>query len=120
MSPENKDEANTEFTIQVPTGIVSFLIKTIIICVTVAISIGILVSSIPKIPETEQNKLIWIGFIQNPNVLWKLSILEEQKGNFKKAINYMELAIGLMEMNGASEKYLNKYEQRLKLLESKI
>jgi hypothetical protein len=47
-----------------------------------------------------------------------LSIKEEESGKIKNAIIYIEAAIGLMQMNGASEKNIEKY--RSKLIKLKI
>jgi hypothetical protein len=73
----------------------------------------------PKIPETQRNKLILLSLVQNPDVLWKLSIMEEEKGNNKNAVTYIEAAIGLMEMYGASDQSLRKYQERLEKINSK-
>jgi hypothetical protein len=45
--------------------------------------------------------------------------LEEAKGKSENASKYIEIAIGLMEMHGSSEGYLEKYRQRLKKLNTK-
>ena len=78
-----------------------------------------MIAEMPWIPETERNKLILLSFFQNPYVLWKLSVIEEENGNVKAATSYMEAAIGLMEMNGASDRALEKYQERLEKINSK-
>jgi hypothetical protein len=97
-----------------------FFYKVIIIFVAVNFTLYLSLPDIPKIPETERNKLIFISLIQNPYVFWNLSIKEEESGKFKNAIIYIEAAIGLMEMNGASEKYIEKYRSKLIKLKSQI
>jgi len=97
-------------------SILIFIIKTIIVSFAIIISLIIFIPDIPRIPETEENKLILLSFIQNPYVLWRLSELEELKGRKENAIKYMEAAIGLMEMNNASEKTIIKYRERMIIL----
>ena len=46
-------------------------------------------------------------------------MIEEENGNVKAATSYMEAAIGLMEMNGASDRALEKYQERLEKINSK-
>lgn len=119
---ENKDEHQKEFSLDFSKGIPNFLVKTIVVTVALTFAMGYLIESIPtiKIPETEKNKLIFLSFIQNPYVLWRLSLVEEEKGNFKKASVLIEAAIGLMEMNGASDKALKKYQDRLEKLKESL
>ena len=94
-------------------GVQTFFVKTIIASVAIVTSFSFLIPEIPRIPETEQNKLILLSFIQNPYVLWRLSEIEEAKGKNENASKYLEAAIGLMEMHGASEKTTEKYRVRL-------
>ena len=129
MSPEekiNKDQIPNTLSKNSDNDIVNFLIKIIIVVSLVTASIEYLLPSksdldklLPKIPETERNKLIMMSFIQNPYVLSSLATMEEEKGNFKKAADFLEAAIGLMEMHGASEKSLKKYQGRLDKLKNK-
>jgi hypothetical protein len=48
----------------------------------------------------------------------KLSDFEKDKGNLKDATILMEAAISLMEMHGASEKSIKKYQDKLSELNS--
>ena len=93
--------------------LVPFIMKTLIIFTIFFVSLG---AFIPKFHETERNKLILLSFIQNPYVLWRLSLIEENAGNKVKAEMYLEAAIGLLEMNGASEKTLSNYHSKLNTL----
>jgi hypothetical protein len=52
-------------------------------------------------------------------VLWRLSLIEEEKGDVKNAITFMEAAISLMEMNGAADGSIKKYHDRLSMLTKK-
>jgi hypothetical protein len=111
MSNISTDSNNEGFDFS--TGIPSFIVKTVIVSMATVLSLSALLPDIPRIPETERNKLILLGLIQNPNVLWKLSELEEAKGKFTNSITYMEAAIGLLEMNDAREITVKKYQARL-------
>ena len=117
----NKDDRNDNV-LDFSKGIPNFILKTVIVTIGVIFAISVLtpeLPELPKIPETEKNKLILLSFVQNPNILWRLSVLEEEKGNIKNASSYLEAAIGLLEMNGASDKSLKKYQERLEKLNSK-
>lgn len=114
---ENTNAENKEFMkIKITESLVPFIFKTLVVFVFIAITI---VATVPRYHETERNKLILISFIQNPYVLWELSLIEERKGSNAKAVVYLEAAIGLLEMNGASEKALLKYQNKLNALKNK-
>jgi hypothetical protein len=123
MTGEKKANENInnvdEPSIDLPLEIKNFLAKAVIVSIAVVVSLSFLIPDLPKIPETEQNKLLLLSFVQNPYVLWRLSELEESKGKNENASKYMEAAIGLMEMHGATEKSLEKYRDRLIRLKSK-
>ena len=119
MSNEIKDHNKTDNSFDFLTGVPIFILKTGIVTIAITFLINNLLPELPKIPETERNKLILLSLVQNPYVLWKLSIIEEEKGNNIKAATYIEAAIGLMEMNGASDKSLRKYQERLEKINSK-
>ena len=113
----NKDSENKElFKSRLTESLTPFILKTLVVFMFIAVTIS---ATIPKFHETERNKLILISFIQNPYVLWELSLIEERGGNNMKAIVYLEAAIGLLEMNGASEKALLKYQNKLNTLKNK-
>lgn len=95
----------------------NFILKTIIISTAIIMMADFLLPDLPKIPKNEREKLFLLGFIQNPSVLWKLSVAQEEKDNIKEAITYMELSIGLLEMHGAPDKFLFKYNERLQFLQ---
>ena len=91
-------------------SLVPFIFKTFIVFLFIGATI---ITTFPKYRETERNKLILLSFIQNPYVLSELSSIEEHGGNNAKAVVYLEAAIGLLEMNGATEKALLKYQSKL-------
>lgn len=74
--------------------------------------------SISKTLEQEKSKIILASFIQNPVALYKLSEFDEKDGKIGKAILEIELAIGLLEMHGASASTISKYQERIAFLKS--
>ncbi len=122
MSNEPKQKEESDVSFDFSTGIKSFILKTVIVTVATIITINSVIPELPelpRVPETERNKLILLSFVQNPYVLWRLSAIEQEKGNVKNASSYLEAAIGLMEMNGASDQSLKKYRERLEKINSK-
>jgi len=113
------ENTENDIKIELSRNLLNFIFKTIVVTTAFTLSISILAPDMPKIQESEKNKLILLGFVQNPFVLWRLSVLQEEKGNLKNATTYMEAAIGLMEMHGASDKSLKKYKDRLNELSPK-
>lgn len=96
-------------------GFPNFLIKLASISVAVVLVVGFLA---PNFPETQRNKLVLLGLVQNPYVLLELSQLEEHRGRLDKAVLYTSAAIGLLEMHGASDKVIARYQLRVKHLNS--
>jgi len=123
---ENYDYKETDkeiLEIKIDKSIFTFIIKAVVVGLIFLFVIKYLFGNIkfpeiPKIPETEKNKLILLSFVQNPYVLLRLSQIEIENKNYTKAQIYLESAIGLMEMHGASDKALLKYENELKNLKS--
>lgn len=66
--------------------------------------------------EQEKSKIILTSFIQNPVALYKLSEFNEKDGKISKAILDVELAIGLLEMHGATSATIAKYQDRIAYL----
>jgi hypothetical protein len=63
--------------------------------------------------KDERNKLYALSFVQNPAALFKASEIEERNGKLSNAIRDVELAIGLLEMNGADKQVIKRYNDRL-------
>ena len=63
--------------------------------------------------KDDKTKLYALSFIQNPAALYKVSEIEERNGKLSNAIRDMELAIGLLEMNGADKQVIKRYNDRL-------
>ena len=103
------------------TPLILYITKALIATICVIIVIKAITPKLPdlRIPETERNKLILISFIQNPYVLSRLAKLEELKGNKNGAARYLEAAIALVEMNGAPDRVILKYQKELELLRKK-
>ena len=114
----NDQESPQDESINFSQGMPNFILKTVIIVFAFVFALNAVIPDIPKIPETQRNKLILLSFIQSPYVLWKLSDFERDKGNLKDATVLMEAAISLMEMHGASEKSIKKYQDKLSELSS--
>ena len=95
-------------------NIKNFFYKVIIIIGAIIFLLNYLT---PKNIESDKNKLYLISLIQNPRILWELSLIEEEKNNLHKAKRYMKAAIGLIEMNQSNETIYYKYLKRLKDLE---
>ena len=113
------NDSKVNNTLDLSKGLPNFIIKTFVIVFSITFALSALVPEFPKIPETERNKLMLLSFIQNPYVLWRLSVIEEEKGDVKNAITFMEAAISLMEMNGAADGSIKKYHDRLSMLTKK-
>ena len=74
--------------------------------------------SISSVLEQEKSKAIILSFVQNPVVLYKLSEFDEKEGKIIKAILDVEVAIGLLEMHGATASTIAKYQARINHLKS--
>ena len=75
---------------------------------------------IKNIYNDEQNKIIILSFIQNTVALENMAERDVSKNNFKDAILKYQLAIGLFEMHGANEKYINDCEIKIANLSKKV
>jgi len=97
-----------------------FILKSIIFVLSIYFVSLIIVPSFPKIPDNERNRLLIVSFIQNPHILYKLSVLKEDAGDISNSILFMESAIGLLEMNGASNSVIERYNKRLITIRLKL
>jgi len=113
---QNDTNAQVKDGIDFSKGLPNFIVKTAVVSIAIVLSLGALLPDAPRIPETDRNKLILLSFIQNPNVLWKLSSLEVARGKKDNAISYLEAAIGLIEMHGGSEKAIIRYQEQIDVL----
>ena len=72
-----------------------------------------------KINE-KQNQFYFLGLVQNPAAFYRSSEIHEANGRLDKAIRDMDLAIGLLEMNGANQTVIERYTNRLSMLRKQI
>ena len=72
-----------------------------------------------KINE-KQNQFYLLGLVQNPAAFYRSSEIHEANGRLDKAIRDMDLAIGLLEMNGANQTVIERYTNRLSMLRKQI
>lgn len=56
----------------------------------------------------------------NPAVHWRVSFVDEKAGRIREAMDEIELAIGLLEMNKADKSVLDRYTRRLEELKRKL
>ena len=110
---------------------IMFGVKAIIVAILVAIVLDTLIPDFSGVRDDlsqksaalkvgvdnalkdDKTKLYALSFIQNPAALYKVSEIEERNGKLSNAIRDMELAIGLLEMNGADKQVIKRYNDRL-------
>ena len=121
MKTEIDDFDKSSDNLFLKTDIGKFFVKSLIVVAMIFGGIYFLIpdARVFKGLETDQNKYIALTLIQNPRILWKMSETDESKGNLPNAIRDMEVAIGLLEMHGASLDVLEIYQNRLQALENK-
>jgi hypothetical protein len=68
--------------------------------------------------SSDINRLYLKGLINNPEVFWKTSELNERRGRLDDAVNDLQLGIALLELQNASSATLRKFNVRLNHLES--
>ena len=102
-------------------GLGAFAIKAGIVLVVLLILADLLLPDFSELKKLEspKTKLLLLSFVQNPQALFKISEIEEDEGKTDNAIREMELAVGLLEMHGASKQVIQKYADRIKYLKSK-
>lgn len=70
--------------------------------------------------ENDRSRLRLAGFLsRNPYVHYRVSVLEENAGRLDRAIEEVELALGLFELSPANNLAKDKYQRRLNELNSK-
>lgn len=70
--------------------------------------------------EREKNQIFLTSLVSNPVALYKFSEIDEKNGKMNKAIHDIEMAIGLLEMHGAHASVIERYQERLQQLRSRI
>jgi hypothetical protein len=120
------------------TNYVAFAIKTIILAIVVSLAIVYMAESIMsmvveavdlqpvktrlrKVTDDERVKIRLKGFLTtNPAVHYRVSQIEEQRGNLANAIDEIELAVGLLELHSSDRSAKDRYMARLKELKRKL
>lgn len=70
--------------------------------------------------ENDRSRLRLAGFLsRNPYVHYRVSVLEENAGRLDRAIEEIELALGLFELSPANNPARDKYQRRLNELNRK-
>jgi hypothetical protein len=70
--------------------------------------------------QNDRSRLRLAGFLsRNPYVHYRISVLEENAGRLDRAIEEIELALGLFELSPANNPARGKYQQRLNELNNK-
>lgn len=70
--------------------------------------------------RNEQARIQLTGLLTtNPYVYWRVSEIMEQKGDIERAIEQMQLAIGLFELHPSDKEARQRYAARLKKLQKK-
>jgi hypothetical protein len=104
-----------------PSGIISFLLKSIIVAVLFLLVSKMLLPNTKEIREQwkdfsskRDNQALVFSFIQNPVALTISGERDFEHKNYSDAALKFELAIGLLEMHGASPTTIGPYQERFK------
>jgi len=112
-------------------GLVSFALRATIVAIVIAGAISAFLPDIQSLKQVLrgevkralQNESVRIRLTgiatNNPAVHWRMSLIEESRGNFDLAVTEIELAIGLLELHSANKAVIDRYDGRLKELERK-
>lgn len=126
VQPKTDDHASSN-------DYLDFAIKTVIAVVVVSFGLGILVSivataidlapvktSIRKAANEERTRIRLKGLLTtNPAVHYRISEIEEGKGNLRNAIEEIELGIGLLELHSTDRAAKERFARRLNSLKAK-
>jgi len=101
---------------------VDFSIKAAIVVILIALMIKSVSPDMDKWRKLDNpmTTLMLLSLVNNPRALLKASEIEEGEGKLDQAVREMELAVGLLEMHGASEQTLSIYQNRLEKLRSRL
>lgn len=100
-------------------GIAMFIIKSTIVAVLFFSVVTMLLPNIKDIRQNwaefsskKENKALLLSFIQNPVALTISGERDIEKRNYADAALKFELAVGLLEMHGASPTVIQPYQTR--------
>ena len=104
------------------TNILDFSIKAAIVVVLIALMIKSISPDMDRWRKLDNPKttLMLLSLVNNPRALLKVSEMEESEGKLDQAVREMELAVGLLEMHGASGQTVAFYWDRLEQLKSRL
>jgi hypothetical protein len=130
ISPKEEYAARPEDRATPTSGLVPFALRATIVAIVIAGTISALLPEVPDFrPRIESIKralreesvrVRLTGLLtNNPAVHWRMSQIEEGKGNLATAIIEIELAIGLLELHSANKSVVDRYSNRLKELQAK-
>ena len=120
MTNSNNTE-NVEIQVAFPlTQLLTFAIKVLIVVVALVIGARMMTPELPEIKDTPTNRLLLIGWINNPYVLTQMSVIQEESGNFEKSLMLAEAALGLQKMHNPNEQTYKEYADRIKALKIKM
>ncbi len=108
-------------------GLVPFALRAMIVAIAIAGAIAALlpdirpsIESLKRALREESVRVRLTGLLtNNPAVHWRMSQIEEGKGNLANAIIEIELALGLLELHSANKSVVDRYSNRLKELQAK-
>ena len=112
-------------------GLVPFAMRATIVAIVIVGAISaflpdlqslkqILRGEVKRALQNEAVRIRLTGIVtNNPAVHWRMSLIEESRGNFDLAVTEIELAIGLLELHSASKVVIDRYAGRLKELKEK-
>ena len=114
MSASNEKNPLKQFALKIAIGL-----GLVVIFINIVLpDFSALGKSIGNTLEKDKNKVILLSFVQNPAALYKISEFDEKEGKIIKAILDIEMAIGLLEMHGATSTTISKYQARITYLKS--
>lgn len=97
-----------------------FLVKTLIVVIMFFSGVAILLPNTKDMREhwnefisKKENRALVFSFIQNPVALTMSGERDMERKNYEEATLKFELAVGLLEMHGASPATLKTYQARL-------
>ena len=127
ISPGGENAAQSKDRATPASGLVPFALRATIVAIAIAGAISALlpdisptIESLKRALREESVRVRLTGLLtNNPAVHWKMSQIEEGKGNLTTATTEIELAIGLLELHSANKDVVARYTSRLKELQTK-
>ena len=99
---------------------IGFILRVLIIFTTINVLYVEFRSFLREYDPSPKLKIYLKGAITNPEAFYLSSIELEKAGRLKDALVDLKLGLFLLESNGASPNFSDKFKQRIKYIESKI